>query len=72
MTTVSRVTDRAGVVHVVTDMTEITAKSACGKNFHRGTGGSRVWQLARGHQHEICGSCSKQLTDCQRSEGDRS
>jgi hypothetical protein len=69
-----RVTDRSGVVHVVTDLTSTWTKVACGLGFSRGTGRPRVWQLVPGHHHEICITCSRansaeQLTAHQRSEG---
>jgi hypothetical protein len=67
-----RITDRTGLVHIVTDLTDTWVKTGCGLGFSRGSGSPRVWQLARGHHHEICITCKRvteQLSDSERPAG---
>ena len=52
-----RITDRKGLVHIVSHIGSLTADTACGQTFALGRGRPRVWQLVPGQHHEICIIC---------------
>lgn len=59
----NRLTDRTGVVHIVESSAGGVAHTTCERAYAISRGGTRVWQVSRGHHHEICIVCLRRATE---------